>query len=201
MSLDIKKVNEHSRELLKEEKVSGFDHAQRVGYWCRYLGEKNNADLQALQIASYLHDIGLSKVGLARHHTESAEMAKNFLRKNRVPEEHAEFIGSIIEHHAMHAPDAKTIEEKIINDADRIDHMGAIGIVRAIARSILVKRDYSGDVADVPALLRQAIENTKKRVYTDTAKKIVDERARIVEQFIEQLEKELGESQKPFPTK
>ncbi|NQU03592.1 MAG: HD domain-containing protein [Syntrophaceae bacterium] len=186
---------QESRELLKEEKVSGFDHVSRVAYWCRYMGEKEGADLDALEIAAFLHDIGLNRVGLKTHHTESAAMAGNLLREKNVPEERIKQICRIIERHAMHAPEAEKIEEKIINDADRIDHMGAIGIVRAIARAILVKKDYTGDVADVPELLRQVVASTKKRVYTDIAKKIVDDKATYVEKFIEQLEKELAEAE------
>jgi len=194
MNVDIEKIIKYSRGSLKQEKVSGFDHAQRVEHWCRYIGEKLNADLSTLQIAALLHDIGLQKVGLDKHHIESAEMAKAFLREKQVPKEQVESIASIIEHHSMHAPEATSIEEKILNDADRIDHLGAIGIVREIARAILVRKDYSGDIADVPRLLRQGITKTKKRTYTDIAKKIVDERARFVEEFIERLEKELEQS-------
>ncbi len=184
----------HSKELLKEEKVSGFDHVSRVAHWCRYMGKIEGADLEALDIAAFLHDIGLNRVGLKTHHTEGASMAEELLRKEGVTEDRVKQIGRIIERHAMHAHEAERIEEKIINDADRIDHMGAIGIVRAIARAILVKKDYSGDVADVPELLRGAVANTKKRVYTDTAIKLVNERAAYVEKFIEQLEKELAET-------
>jgi len=185
----------HSKELLKEEKVSGFDHVSRTAYWCRYMGKIEGADLEALDIAAFLHDIGLNKVGLPTHHTVSATMAEELLRKEGIDEDRVKQIGRIIERHAMHAPEAERIEEKIMNDADRIDHMGAIGIVRAIARSILVKKDYSGDVADVPQLLRDAITNTKKRVYTDTARKLVDEKAAYIEEFIAQLERELAEAE------
>jgi len=187
-----------SKELLKDEKVSGFDHVSRVAHWCSYMGKIEGADLEALDIAAFLHDIGLNKVGLPTHHTVSASMAEELLRKEGIAEDRVKQIGRIIERHAMHAPEAERIEEKIINDADRIDHMGAIGIVRAIARSILVKKDYSGDVADVPQLLRDAITSTKKRVYTDTARKLVDEKASYVEEFIAQLEKELSEAESPF---
>jgi len=185
----------HAKELLKEEKVSGFDHVSRVAYWCRYMGKIEGADLEALDIAAFLHDIGLNKVGLPTHHTVSASMAEELLRKEGIDEDRVKQIGRIIERHAMHAPEAERIEEKIINDADRIDHMGAIGIVRAIARSILVKKDYSGDVADVPQLLRDAITNTKKRVYTETARNLVDEKAGYIEEFIAQLERELAEAE------
>jgi uncharacterized protein len=197
MIITMKKAEaiQKSKELLQNEKVSGFDHASRVAHWCLYLGEKENADLEALAIAAYLHDIGLSIVGLPTHHIESARMAEALLREENVPEERVKQIGSIIEHHAMHAPEAETMEEKIINDADRIDHLGAIGIVRAIARAILVKKEYTGDVSDIPILLRQAIAGTKKRVYTETAKKIVNEKALYVDHFIEQLEKEIAETQ------
>jgi uncharacterized protein len=190
-----KDVIKYSKELLKEEKVSGFDHVSRVAHWCRYMGEIEEADLEVLEIAAFLHDIGLSRVGLKTHHTESASMAEELLRKEGIAEDRIQQICRIIERHAMHAPEAERIEEKIINDADRIDHMGAIGIVRAIARSILVKKDYTGNVADVPQLLRDAVANTKKRVYTETAGKIVDEKASYVEDFIAQLERELSETE------
>jgi uncharacterized protein len=170
-----------------------------VAHWCRFLGQQEEVDAEALEIAAYLHDIGLNRVGLPTHHIESARMAEAILRENQVPEDQVKRVGSIIEHHAMHAPESQTMEEKIINDADRIDHMGAIGIVRAIARVILVKKEFSGDVSDVPLLLRQAIANTKKRVYTETAKQIVDERALYVETFIERLEKELAEARPDNP--
>ena len=147
MKCDMDEVIGYAKAALKEEKVSGYDHAQRVAYWCQFLGEKHPADLQALRIASCLHDIGLKKVGLAKHHTESAKMAEAYLREKHLPEEDVAFIGSIIEHHAMHAPEAEAIEEQIINDA-------VVGLIEYRRPRIPVDSDdrvgtfHSGDVLE-----------------------------------------------------
>ncbi|HDJ26651.1 MAG TPA: HD domain-containing protein [Candidatus Bathyarchaeota archaeon] len=186
----LEKVREFVREHLRGERVSGLDHAERVLYWCERLGEAVGANLEVLRLAALLHDVAVPTAGRERHFEEGARMAREFLSELGLPEELIEAVANAIRAHSTFGgPEPRTLEEKVLFDADRLDFIGAIGIARAIARG-LSSGAYSGDVSELPELLRRTLEKARK-VYTDEAKEVAEGRIKFMEEFIEQLEAEL----------
>lgn len=88
------------------------------------LAKKLNADIEAVEIAAYLHDITRIKGDVDTHHITGAEYAREFLCKYNYPEEKIKLIQKCIKNHrgSVEIP-RETIEEKIISTADAMAHI------------------------------------------------------------------------------
>ena len=110
-------------------------HIERVRLTARYIREREGSgDLLTIELASLLHDISDAKFN-GGDHEKGSEMARDFLMKQGVDEEMVEHIQTIIKHVSYKGGFAQdkinTIEFQIVQDADRLDAIGAIGIARA----------------------------------------------------------------------
>lgn len=134
------------REVCDQNPDSSHDilHVQRVVRVAQKFAVKENANLKIVVPAAYLHDcFYISKADPRRKLSSkiSADKAIELLSEWGYP---GEFFAGI--HHAILAHSfsagvlAETIEAKVVQDADRLDAMGAVGIFRAFAFSGLVRR-------------------------------------------------------------
>ena len=110
-----------------------FDHTIRVFSMATRLAQEEGADLRIVQLAALLHDVDDHKLSPETH--AGKLRALNFLKENHVD---ADTITKIIEiisriSYSAHLPPPDSIEGKCVQDADRLDAMGAIGIARAFA--------------------------------------------------------------------
>lgn len=108
------------------------DHIRRVLRRCITLGKKLNADLEILAAAAYLHDLGMHYAPARIHGDLSAEKAKPVLERIGFPAEKRGAVLLAIRTHDVSASpeDRKTLEAKILFDADKVDAFGVIGILR-----------------------------------------------------------------------
>ncbi|WP_038491304.1 HD domain-containing protein [Janthinobacterium agaricidamnosum] len=120
---------------LDEDGAHDLNHLHRV--WRNaaiMLDEHREADALVVMAASYLHDL----VNLPKNHPErhlasrkAALLARTQLAQQGFPPEKLAGVSHAIETHSFSAalrPD--TIEAKIVQDADRIDALGAVGLAR-----------------------------------------------------------------------
>ena len=105
----------------------GYEHTERVIETCKTIGMTLGADLDVLLPAAILHDIGR---GNDNHAAHGAEMARKILEENNYTKID-EIVHAINVHSFSAGGEAKTIEAKILSDADKLDAMGATGIYRA----------------------------------------------------------------------
>jgi uncharacterized protein len=113
-----------------------LEHIRRVVASAKALARSEQADLAVVVPAAWLHDC----VTIPKHSplraTASAQAARAavaFLRQAGYPEQHIEAIGHAIESHSFSAGIApRTIEAMVVQDADRLDALGAIGIARCL---------------------------------------------------------------------
>jgi putative nucleotidyltransferase with HDIG domain len=111
----------------------GFNHANRVKNNAMLIATSLGYDKPALvEVAALLHDIGLSKDKENTHASIGAEMAKDFLSREKLfAEEEIDLIFQAINLHNKPYQDGPLLLD-IIRDADIIDLLGTIGISRAL---------------------------------------------------------------------
>jgi len=134
-----KKLRNIILENMKFDPAHDIKHIERVVNTAKKIAEKENGDLNIIVPAAWLHDcINVPKDSPDRDKGSlfSANKAIEVLKKLNYPEK---FFKEI--HHAIHAHsysaniETKTLSAKILQDADRLDAIGAIGVARCIAYS------------------------------------------------------------------
>jgi uncharacterized protein len=113
-----------------------WDHTQRVYNLCMHIARIEGADIEVLEIAAYLHDVGRSyqdeSQGNICHAEKGAEMARTLLQRYPISDEQKSNIIHCIKAHRFRGTcQPETIEAKILFDADKLDSIGAIGVGRA----------------------------------------------------------------------
>jgi uncharacterized protein len=118
---------------------SGHDpfHAFRVRDLAIRIAEATGADVEVVEAAALLHDIGHAS-GRADHASRGATLAAEILRRCDFPQPKIPAVITCIEHHHWKPrragdPRTPTAEYKAFADADRLDALGAVGIARTFA--------------------------------------------------------------------
>ncbi|BAA31061.1 HD domain-containing protein [Pyrococcus horikoshii] len=184
----IKRACKFAREKLGEGS-HGFSHTLRVLAIALHIGSKENADLEILALAALLHDIArpLEDKGVIRDHAiEGAKIAKEFLSNYEKVEEVAHAIAS---HRFSNDVEPRTLEAKILSDADKIDALGAIGIARVFIYSCEKERSIEDSIKH----FEEKILKLKDLMYTKTGKEIAEKRHKVVKWYVETLKSELRE--------
>lgn len=133
----IRQTRSYVRKLLEGE-CSGHDwwHVYRVWKNAVYIGERENADLFVVQLAALLHDIADWKFH-AGDDSVGPKMARKWLEKLQVDEGVISHVCEIMREMSFKGAGVKsrmkTKEGMVVQDADRLDAIGAIGIARAFA--------------------------------------------------------------------
>lgn len=131
----VDKVKKIVYQKLKNES-SGHDywHCFRVATLAEQIGRKYKADIFALKLAGFLHDIA-SLEDRQTHNILGAQRADRIMRDLKVDQKTREKVKLCILHHRYSGKEITnlSIEEKIIQDSDKIDVLGAIGIARIFA--------------------------------------------------------------------
>lgn len=218
----IEKLKEVVKELLKDS-AHDYDHTLRVYRNCMLIAEEEGgANLEILQAASLLHDIARTledadDSGKTDHALLGADMGCSILVNMGYDVQFAEAVKHVIATHRYRAENPpKTLEAKILFDADKLDALGAIGIARsfAIAGKVGERLYYEGSVEEyvkenlVGGTIHGRIKDTSKhsfqmeyalkfkhlpeRMYTAAAKRLATERLQFMETFIEQLVREVN---------
>jgi uncharacterized protein len=112
-----------------------WDHTERVYKLCMHIGSIEGADLEVLAMASFLHDIGRAtqdrSKGKICHAEVGAKIASEVLEKFDIPQDKKDnVIHSVLCHRYRNSHEPRTIEAKVLFDADKLDAIGAVGIAR-----------------------------------------------------------------------
>ena len=143
----IEQIENFAREHVLIEPAHDFEHIHRVRNWALKiaLGEKYT-DNTIVEAAALLHDIGLTHTQNNRrlHGEVGAQMAHEFLTENALfPSEGIDEITNAIRYHCTNRGGSGQLLD-ILRDADIIDSLGAIVVIRTV-RYWLNKPDYDPD--------------------------------------------------------
>ena len=182
-----------------------FEHVQRVYRNAEIISKKEEgADLDIVLAAALLHDLVVYPKGSRRtNHSadESADLAKKILSEYKYyPVEKIEKVVYAIRTHSYSKQlIPSTLEGKILQDADRLDAIGAIGIARTFSvggsenRSLYDPKDpfCESDRGLDDTRWTLEIIDIKKFMHTKTAKEIAKQRTDFIESFLNELRKEI----------
>jgi len=131
---------------LRDDPGHDWSHIARVTRTCGRLGRELGAELAILFPASVLHDlVNVRKDDPARTaaSTRAAAAGEPLLRAAQYSEERIQQIGCVIvEHSYTLGRPSSSLEAAILQDADRLDALGAIGILRAATCGTLLGAAY-----------------------------------------------------------
>ncbi len=184
----------------------GFDHVERVLRMAKLISKKEGGDMEIIEAAALLHDMARTKEDKNErldHAAEGARMAKTYLKKISFPKNK---IGKVVHCIAVHrfsrGKKPEIIEAKIIQDADRLDALGAIIITRVLSYGALhglpvydpkIKplKKYTGMKATaINHFYEKILKIIPSSFYTKTARKIAKQRYDFVVKFLDQFKKE-----------
>ncbi len=172
----------------------GFDHVLRVlGLGFRIASMvKNSVDFEVLALASIFHDVGrvFEERKKIHHAIISARIAREFLESRGYPKSKIEaVINAILSHSFSLGFKPRSIEGKILSDADKLDAIGAIGIARCFMDSAYRGRSIKDSVKH----FYNKLLNLKDLLYTEPARRIAERRHRFLIRFLEELKQDLSE--------
>jgi uncharacterized protein len=185
-----------------------FQHIMRVYKNAKLIGQREGASMEILLPAVLLHDLVVYPKGSAkssRSSDDSADLAENILQSYGYPQDKINQISYCIRTHSYSKKlIPASLEGRILQDADRLDALGAIGIARTFSVGGSEKRTFYS--ADDP-FCRSSRElddrqwtldhfqikllKLKDLMHTRTAKKIARERTKFMMLFIRQLKTEI----------
>lgn len=133
----IHRAEEFTQEILGGNKTGhGWWHAQRVRKLARTIAFKEGGDLLIIELAALLHDI-IDRKNLDPVKPYQRELVKDWLRLQQIPGEVINHVCEIIDTLSFKGAhvqtEMRTLEGKIVQDADRLEALGAIGIARTLA--------------------------------------------------------------------
>lgn len=191
-----------------ENAEGGHDwfHIERVYKNALLIAQEEKCDLQIVQLGALLHDIADSKF----HNGDESigpKIAREFLESQQLDSEKISNVIAIIENISFKGGNFEkkfsSIELNIVQDADRLDAIGAIGIARAfnyggfknralydpkIAPKLKMStEEYKKSQAPTLNHFYEKLLLLKDKMNTTTAKKIAEERHRFMESFLAQF--------------
>lgn len=185
---------------------SGHDyfHTMRVYKMATNLAIKENADLQLVQLAALLHDVDDRK--LSPETCENKDRAVAFMRSQNLSEDTIDRVREMIGEVSFMGKDSvipKTLEGKCVQDADRLDALGAMGIARAFAYGgnhnrvmydpkippalHMNKDEYRNHVSTTVNHFYEKLFLLKDMMNTDSAKEIAERRERYMKEYIDEF--------------
>jgi uncharacterized protein len=203
------KLKKRVKETLEgRDPAHDFQHIMRVYRNAELIGKKEGADMDVLLPAVLLHDLVVYPKGSAKTSKsadDSADLAEKWLRGYGYPQDKIDRISYCIRTHSYSKRLVPlTLEGKILQDADRLDALGAIGIARTFSVGGLERRSFYNPADPFWRSKRELNDRewtldhfqTKllrlsESMHTKTARKIAKDRSKFMESFIKQLQKEI----------
>lgn len=186
---------------------SGHDyyHTMRVYKLATEIAKQENADTNIVQLAALLHDVDDIKLSPETYNTK--KNAVDFMTANKVSTDIINIVCKIIDEVSFVGTDQvvpSTIEGKCVQDADRLDAIGAIGIARTFAYGgTRGRKIYDPDIKPKTGMSKEEYQKEKNTtsinhfyekllllkdmMNTTTGKKLAEHRQAVMEEFLKEF--------------
>ena len=198
-----------------KEKLEGAEaghdwfHIERVWKLSKKIAEKEGGNLEVIELSALLHDIADPKFHNGDE-TLALKISQNFLEEIHVEGELIEQVLFVFKNisfkNRAEAPENPPLELQIVQDADRLDAIGAIGIARTFnfggfKNNLMYhpeikpnlgmnKEEYKKSNGTTINHFYEKLLLLKDLMNTETAKKIASERHDFMLQFLDEFYKE-----------
>ncbi|WP_430535489.1 HD domain-containing protein [Listeria rocourtiae] len=183
------------KEFTNEGTGHDWYHIERVYRMATYLQSKEGGNLTVIKFAALFHDFTDSK--LKKDTEQAQQLMEAWFRNHHLSEEQIRSILSIIENVSFSHERAGTVEldleSKIVQDADRLDAIGAIGIARCFTYGGAKGRPiYSLENMESSSIQHfyDKLLIIKDRIKTNTAKQIAHSRHETILAFLKSIKNE-----------
>jgi uncharacterized protein len=206
MSIIDKTIHFVKEKLENAEGGHDWFHIERVYKNSLLIANEEDCDIMVVKLGALLHDIADSKF----HNGDESvgpKTARNFLESEKVDERTIQHVINIIEHISFKGGNFEkkysSKELEIVQDADRLDAIGAIGIARCfnyggfknrvlynpeIAPNLnMSKEEYKNSNAPTLNHFYEKLLLLKDKMNTSSGKKIAEARHHYMENFLSQF--------------
>ena len=205
--MKLEKLRDQVKKRLENDAAHDFEHVMRVLKNATMIARKEKADIRMITAAVLLHDIisyPKSDPRSKNSSLESADESKKILKKYDFSQDEINIISDAIRDHSFsRGVIPSTLEGKILQDADRLDALGAIGIARTFAvggyenrpfynkEDPFCKRRSPNDKAWTLDHFYKKLLLLEKTMNTKTGKIEARKRIKIMKKFLDELKKEI----------
>ncbi|MFG0287774.1 MAG: HD domain-containing protein [Rhodopirellula sp. JB044] len=181
------------RDRMSEQAAGhGIDHVMRVLKNAKMIHEHTGGERIVIELAAVLHDVGDAKFhdGVERSGEYSREILSELGADAGLIEKVAHIVDNI-SFRKRETADELSLEGKVVQDADRLDALGAIGIVRTIEYGAEFDQPFyvhesEGQKTGVGHFYEKLFK-LKGLMNTEAARKIAAEREKFMRQFLQQF--------------
>ncbi|ARU63588.1 phosphohydrolase [Tumebacillus avium] len=192
------------RELGGDSSGHDYWHIYRVWQTAKKIGQEEGADLFVVELAALLHDIADEKL----NESEAAGLAKvrGWLQEQHVAADALEHVMEIISTMSFKGGSKtgmETLEGAVVQDADRLDALGAVGIARTFAysgakgqlshdphlqpRTDMTAEEYRKGKSTAINHFYEKLLKLKNLMNTSYGKQMAEGRHAVMEAFLEQF--------------
>jgi len=182
-------IQQYAKDLTAGRLASGYEHSYRVYQLARKIGEEMDYDDEVLHAACFLHDVQMS----SGNPESSAEKARAILGETGFASAKIEVVYRAIVHHmpadeGEEAPKPLSVEGKLLHDANLLETLGAVGLVRLSIGSFLWH--HLKTMGEVIELLKRWRGYAGKLYFTES-RKLAAKRVQFLDRAISSFEHEL----------
>ncbi len=200
-------IKKHVITIMDNDPAHDFEHVMRVYSNAQKIAKKEKANQKLVLSAALLHDIVSYPKSSKRSKfssIDSAKKSKTILKTYGFSEKEITIVSDAIEDHSFSQNKIpETLEGKILQDADRLDALGAIGIARVFATSGSLNRSFY-NINDPFCSKRNPNDNLwaidhffnkllklESMMNTKSGKIEAKKRTKVLKEFLKQLKNEI----------
>lgn len=198
-----------------DDLAHGWEHVSRVYKLALYIAEQEGANSFIVAMAALMHDLGRTvRSETGQHHADlSAMLATELLTTYEVSQDiQNAILHAIVAHSFSRSIEPRTVEARVVRDADRLDGLGATGILRWAITGTLRRTpqtrsyhptdpfDEQHEPDDEHYMLDHFYSKLLKlsdTMATATGRVLAKQRTAFMQSYLDELQEELRSVEKP----